>query len=108
MSRLLAGPAAPPILYESNRHTLSFYGHTPQQLKQALEDLGYRNYQIVPSRLVPAAPDDRQAEVVVDYLAIKRQPPALVGWRFEPRPTVWSCHLSRCRSGVRRLFRRAA
>jgi FkbM family methyltransferase len=108
MSRLLAGRAAPPILYESNRYTLSFYGHTPQQLKQALEDLGYRNYQILPSRLVPAAPDDCQAEVVVDYLATKRQPPLLEGWKFEPRPTVWRRHLSRWRSVARRLVRRAA
>jgi len=109
MSRLLAGPEAPPILYESNSHTLAFYGQTPRQLKQALEDLGYRNYEITkPNRLVPALPRDSQEDIVVDYLAIKGQPPTLDGWRFEPWPTFWGRRLSGLRSGARRLLRRAA
>jgi FkbM family methyltransferase len=108
MSRLLAGPDAPPILYESNSHTLSFYGHTPRQLKQALRDLGYRSYLIAPGRLVPSDVDDRQVEVVADLLAIKQRPPAIDGWQFEPWPTAWGPRLKRLRSAARRLLRRAA
>lgn len=71
MERLLARADAPPIFYESNRHTLGFFGWTPSELKAALERFGYRNYRIEADGLVPVQSSDDQAETVVDYLALK-------------------------------------
>ena len=85
MRHLLAGREAPPILYESNGHTLRFFGKTVNQLKRSLELLGYRNYQVEQGVLIPVRARDLQPFGVVDYLAIKRWPSRLSGWRVGKR-----------------------
>lgn len=71
MSRLLARADAPPIFYESNRHTLAFFDKTPRALKASLVEQGYRNYLVTPDGLISVSPEEEQEETVVDYLAIK-------------------------------------
>jgi FkbM family methyltransferase len=88
MSRLLARADAPPIVYESNGHTLSLFNETPNRLLAALEELGYRNYLVEPGRLVPVRAGDLQAQMVTDYLAIRQLPAALPGWRIQPPLTL--------------------
>jgi FkbM family methyltransferase len=83
MSRLLGGPDAPPVYYESNGHTLGFFGHTPFHLKAALEGLGYANYIPEQGKLVPVAAEEFQPSTVVDYLALKRIPAALRNWQID-------------------------
>ncbi|MBX6312989.1 MAG: FkbM family methyltransferase [Isosphaeraceae bacterium] len=82
MARRLVGEDAPPIVYESNGHTLHFFGMTPYDLKSALERLGYRNYLLEPGRLVPVRASDLQPETVIDYLAIKSLPETLRPWEI--------------------------
>jgi len=87
MSQLLARPDAPPLIYESNGHTLHLFGQTPGGLRAALEGFGYRNYQIEPGELVPVGPDDLQVDVVADCLACRAVPPLPDGWRVGGRPS---------------------
>ena len=68
MAKLLARADAPPICYESNAHTLHFFGQTPRDLKATVEALGYRNFGVDGERLVPVTAAEFQAETVVDYL----------------------------------------
>jgi FkbM family methyltransferase len=87
MRELLRQPDAPPIFYECNGHTLAFLGNTPADLKAAIESLGYGNYIPGPGKLVPVAAQEFQPFTVVDYLALKRLPPALRHWRLDgPMP----------------------
>jgi hypothetical protein len=71
MARLLSRADAPPIFFESNRHTLGFFDKTPSDLKASLAALGYRNYLVAQNRLIPVLPETEQQDTVVDYLAIK-------------------------------------
>jgi FkbM family methyltransferase len=59
MTTLLNRTDAPPIIYESNAHTLGFYGRTPEELRGRLEEHGYASYRL----------DSTQSEVE-DYLAL--------------------------------------
>jgi FkbM family methyltransferase len=77
MGRLLSRPDAPPIFYESNSHTLGFFGWTPHDLKAALEGFGYCNHRVEADHLVAARSSDDQPETVVDYLALKDRPAEL-------------------------------
>lgn len=88
MSRLLARADAPTIAYESNGHTLRFFGETPNHLIAALEKFGYQNYLVEPGRLIPVRSSDLQAECVVDYLACKHQPDGLQDWRVDTPMTL--------------------
>lgn len=83
MSGLLARPDAPPILFESNGHTLAFYDQTPRKLLGALEDLGYRHYYLEDDRILPFRSDDFQPVTVADFLAVKRPVPKLEAWRID-------------------------
>ncbi len=76
MKKLLAGASAPPILYESNGHTLYYFGETPNRLMALLERAGYRCYLVDGECLVPAGADTLQPMCTVDYLALKGPPPA--------------------------------
>lgn len=82
MSRLLSRPDSPPVLYESNGHTLWFYGQRPRRVKAAMESAGYRNYLVGEAALTPVIQDDLQIDCRVDYLAVKGELPA------SARPTV--------------------
>jgi FkbM family methyltransferase len=83
MANLLRRPDAPPILVESNGHTLEFLGETPRSLKATLEAYGYRVYLVDRPRLVPVAVGELQPTTVVDYLAVKRTPVPPKGWRVD-------------------------
>jgi FkbM family methyltransferase len=85
MRHLLAGREAPPILYESNGHTLRFFGKTANELKRTLKQLGYHNHQVEQGVLIPVRDRDLQPFGVVDYLAFKRRPARLTGWRMRKR-----------------------
>jgi len=93
MARLLEGPDAPALLYESNGHTLAQYGVEPGDLVGHLEDFGYASYLVDRPRLIRARPDDIQPHTIVDYLAVKRFPMRLaeLGWQVLPAmdSTAW-------------------
>lgn len=87
MTELLSRSDSPPILYESNAHGLSFYGHTTAQLLGAIEGFGYVNYLVDwrrPGKLVPVRSTDVQEDNVVDYLAVKNRPGDLSGFLLPP------------------------
>ncbi len=81
MSRLLAREDAPIIFYESNGHTLNWFGQTPGSLMATLERHGYRCYLVDPGRLIPCQSGDLQPGVCVDYLAVKQPLPQLKRWQ---------------------------
>ncbi|HEX2052150.1 MAG TPA: FkbM family methyltransferase, partial [Actinomycetota bacterium] len=88
MARRLTDPGAPTILFESNGHTLDFFGSSPSELLRELERYGYTNYLVLPGRLVRTRPEELQPSTVVNYLAVKGGPPMLKGWRVEDRLTT--------------------
>jgi FkbM family methyltransferase len=86
MDRLLSRPDAPILLYESNAHTLQFFGHTRSDLLAALERHGYASYSVEPGRLIPVQPEELEPQSVVNCLAVKGRLPELAGWWVtEPR-----------------------
>lgn len=84
MASFLSRPDAPPLLFESNGHTLKLFGVTPRQLLAKVESFGYAAHAIEPDRLVRAMADEFQPQTIVDYLAFKQPPAGLEGWRIEP------------------------
>lgn len=87
MRRLLGDPKAPPVLFESNGHTLAFAGTAASELLLAFEGLGYTNYLVDPGQLTRIAADQPQPVTVADCLAVKRRPKGLHGWLVVPRLT---------------------
>ncbi|MGI8809106.1 MAG: FkbM family methyltransferase [Acidimicrobiales bacterium] len=87
MKYMLEQPEAPAILYEANGHTLALHGATPEGLMAELEGLGYTSYVVEPGRLVRATAGELQPQTIIDYLAVKRLPRGLTGWRAEPALT---------------------
>ena len=83
MRRLLEPDDAPPLLYESNGHTLAFLGATPEDLLRELSGLGYTSYIAEPPRLIRVTADEWQPQTLVNYLAFKHPPETLSGWRLE-------------------------
>ena len=71
MHELLAGADAPPVVYESNAHTLRMFDATPEQLIATFEQLGYTNYLIGNRELMPVDAASFQPDTCVDYLAVK-------------------------------------
>jgi FkbM family methyltransferase len=85
MAGLLSQPDAPPILVESNGHTLNFFDETPQHLLQQLESYGYRSYLLQDNQqLLPVSPTYCQPFVCVDYLAIKQPLPLVLQKQVVP------------------------
>jgi len=78
MAPLLRGADAPPVVYESNAHTLRMFDATPEDLIGVFAELGYDNYLIGNGELMPVTPESFQPDTCVDYLAIKGA--------FEPPP----------------------
>ncbi|MDQ4149972.1 MAG: FkbM family methyltransferase [Actinomycetota bacterium] len=83
LSGVFGGPAAPPILYESNSHTLRFYGLTTRDLIGEFERFGYRSYLVEPGRLIKTTATELQPQTVVNYLAVKGPNPKIPGWIVE-------------------------
>lgn len=84
MRRLLGGPAAPAVLFESNGHTLRLAGLDPDDLLVELEDLGYTGYVVEPHRLIHLRRGQAQPQTEVDVLALKKDAPRPAGWMVEP------------------------
>jgi FkbM family methyltransferase len=74
MSGLLSGPNAPPLIFESNAHTLRLRGQAPGDLVRLLAQYGYSVYQLVLGRLVPTKAGTVQIQCVADCLAVKELP----------------------------------
>jgi FkbM family methyltransferase len=89
MARLLAGPDAPPLLYEANGWTLGWFAAAPQDLLGTLERWGYRSHLVDGPRLVSRRAVDFQPQTLCDYLAVKRRPVELPpGYVIEPSMSV--------------------
>ncbi len=88
MRQLLGRPDAPPVLFESNGHTLAMAGATAQELISAFGDLGYVTYLLDERRLTRIEPDGFQPHTVSECLAAKRRPPGLDGWIVLPSMTL--------------------
>jgi hypothetical protein len=103
LAEFLVRPDAPPILYESNGHTLRLRGETCRSLKSLIERFGYRSYLAdqVSLRLVPISAVDPQPDCFVDCLAVKAGPHAPAGWAVTDAfsPADW---LDRFRTVCRR------
>jgi len=101
MRRLLERDDAPPLLYESNGHTLAFLGTSPEQLAAEFSAFGYTSYLVESDRLVRIQPGEMQAQTEVNCLALKRRPETLRRWQFAP-PLTFEDRIARmaidCRS----------
>ncbi len=85
MPKLLSGKFSPCILFESNGHTLNFFGLTPQDLVSSLEAFGYQCYHLYSGKLYLIKPDELQLECVADCLAVKKMPEAFADkWKMVP------------------------
>ncbi len=84
MSRMLAGPAAPALLFESNGHTLRLAGIDPDDIVRELEATGYTGYIVEPDRLIHVRTGDAQPQTEVDVLALKKGASRPAGWTVEP------------------------
>jgi FkbM family methyltransferase len=80
MKKLLSRADAPTILYESNGHTLHYFGQTPNDLMTALESYGYHCYLVEAGRLTPVSAAELQFNCTVDYLATKKPLASLPTW----------------------------
>lgn len=87
MRRLLTGPAAPPVLFESNGHTLRLVDLGPEDLIAELEGLGYTGYVVEPHRLIHLRPGRAQPQTELDVLALKKDSPRPAGWNVDPSMT---------------------
>jgi FkbM family methyltransferase len=85
MARLLTRKDAPPILFESNGHTLHIFGVTPGSLFSALEAYGYQCYHLYDGKLFPISGKDMQLECVADCVAFKDIPKSITkNWKIAP------------------------
>jgi FkbM family methyltransferase len=74
MLGLLSSEKAPCLLFESNGHTLNFFGMSPRDLISSLEAFDYKCYHFYAGKLFPISADDIQLECVADCLAAKNLP----------------------------------
>jgi FkbM family methyltransferase len=88
MPRLLERPDAPLIFFESNRHTLGFYGQSHHELKAALRRFGYVVHALSPEGLRPTEEGDEQPASVCDYVAARELPPKMAAWKPASR-SLW-------------------
>jgi FkbM family methyltransferase len=88
MAGLLGRPDAPPVLVESNGHTLAKFGATPGALLASLEAFGYTAHIVEQDRLIRMSTGDFQPQTIVDYLALKGLPAGLEGIEVQPSLTV--------------------
>jgi FkbM family methyltransferase len=87
----LSGPAAPPIIYESNHFAHHLRGRSALRLRQFIASLGYQGqYRSQPASrvLLDVGPDDFHAEMYVDYLATRKPLRGLDGWEIAPGPDL--------------------
>jgi FkbM family methyltransferase len=68
---------APCIYLESNKTTLAWYGHSSEDLKAELVNLGYKLYRVLGEQLIPVQQGELQVESVTDYFAARELPAEL-------------------------------
>jgi FkbM family methyltransferase len=108
MAGLLSRPDAPMLLYESNSHTLQFFGNTRADLESALERYGYTSYSVEPGRLIPTQPGELEPQSCINCLAVRGRPPEIAGWHVtEPRSLDETIRRVVGQSGSPRAFDRA-
>jgi FkbM family methyltransferase len=83
MAGFLSRPDAPPLLFESNGHTLKAFGITTNDLLAKVESFGYTAHAIEDDRIVRTTSADFQPQTIVDHLAFKAPPPGLEGSRVD-------------------------
>ena len=84
MSKLIKN-CSPPIILESNGHTLGLFEKSPATLLAMVESYGYHLYLIDGQSLVPTLSRELQYKVCVDYLALKNSVPKILEkWLVEP------------------------
>ncbi len=66
LSRRLTRSDAPPLIVESNGHTLAMFGQTTKRLRRALEDFGYRLNLVEDGCLRAVKSNELQPETCVD------------------------------------------
>lgn len=79
MAAFLAGPSAPPLVYESNPMTAVPMGFSVDGIRTALEVLGYRTYRREGDHFFVCPPMEPQPEAWVDLIALKDSHLAAVG-----------------------------
>ena len=85
---MLRDPDAPTIVFESNPHTLTQVGSSPNDLLRALARLGYQLFLIEePDSLRRVRPESFQPETVTDYLAVKDERVIHPAWKIERERT---------------------
>lgn len=84
MANLLSRPDAPPVLVESNGHTLAKSGSTPRDLLARLEEYGYTAHIVEEDRLIEVSSTDFQPQTIVDYLGLKELPPGAASMEVRP------------------------
>ena len=86
LGRLLEGPAAPVLIYESNGMTFELFGYTIETMRRRLEQLGSVTCRFEAGALVYCEPSELQPEAWLDVIAL---PPA---WqrRLAARIGAWS------------------
>ena len=72
MSNLLEQDDAPIIYFESNTHTLEFFGEDHRTLKQCLRGAGYKIFKQSRDGLKQVLEEEEQRETCVDYIALKK------------------------------------
>ncbi len=78
----------PPLLVESNGHTLHLYGESPRTLRAALLALGYEVFEIHGRELRSTTPDTVQVPVLIDVLALQPGAAAPPLYSFVPPATA--------------------
>jgi FkbM family methyltransferase len=70
MGDFLVRPDAPVIIYESNGMTFELFGYSIADIRQFLEEHGYRTFRVEGSRFVYCAPKQLQPEAWLDVIAL--------------------------------------
>jgi len=81
MTGLLSRSDAPMLLYESNTHTLEFFGNSSAELQATLDSHGYTSYHVDGGRLIPLQRGELDPQSCIDCLAVKGPLPEIPGWR---------------------------
>lgn len=76
MADLLAADPGPEVLCESNGHLLGLAGSSPEALRAALADAGYRAWRVDDTELLELPPSTPQVVGNVDLLFARRRPVA--------------------------------
>ena len=94
LGRLLEGPAAPVLIYESNGMTFELFGYTIEDMRRRLEQLDYITCRFEAGALIYCEPSELQPEAWLDVLAL----PAAWRRKLAARISAWTAEamVARC------------